>query len=768
MVLSGAEAAAQQPPFAPLPPLPRGQRPVNGRVGLVLSGGASRGLAHVGVLKALEEHGIPVDYVTGTSMGSIIGAFYAAGYSPAEIEQIAIRESQRWLEPGLVLTEDYYFNPERVDGTFIHVPLALRDNERLLPEYLLADHNINLGLNEYLAGASGAARGNFDSLFVPFRCMAADLYDRRSIVLDHGSLPFAVRASSAVPVVLPPMSNDEYRTLFDGGVYNNFPVDVMERAFAPEHLIGVHVAPPPIDRNQFEQRSAFLERILAHASDQNTFQKMPPWGVFIQPDLGEMSYADFTEASVREAIAAGYRATVACIDDIKQAVGRAIDSTALQRRRQQFRARWPGLDIQRVRVTGVKPAEAKYAERMLRLKPGSTSFDAMGRSFLRLKTDGNYLTVFPELLLDTATRRYDLNLHLRPSARFGFRFGGAYFTPNDYSISFGAQYTSVGAAGYSASVDFMRGSFQNTFGLRSRLSLFGWLPAYVEAELRTTQWELQRPGLGLVPQRKSADILHDNAEAILSTGLRFSKSSVAFGVSFQRLRDEYFTNPVFTNLDTIDATLSTVRSLFFRFERSTLNKKMYPDKGLYTSLSVRYNVGFENYIPGRSSETGLTRDHAWVQLRFRTQSLMRTFWRFNVGLSLDVAYSSLGDFSNPTATMLSSPRFLPLQDSPILLQPRLFAKFYVAPGIQLILKATEKLSVRSEFYWMQRLTPLDVSLQSYRLDFNDRALVGSLGAVYSTPIGPAGLFLNYYEGQASPIRLMFHIGYLIFQRHPWD
>lgn len=751
-----------------IPYLALSERPKNGKVGLVFSGGAARGLAHIGVLRALEQNGIPIDCITGTSMGAMIGGLYAAGYTVDEIEEIAVRESQRWLEAGLVLTEDYYFNPERVDGTFISVPLALRDNERLLPEYILSDHKLNLGLNEYLTGASGRAKDNFDSLFVPYRCMVSDLFDGRSIVLSRGSLAFAVRASAAVPAVLPAMTNDSFSTLFDGGVYNNFPVDVMEREFHPEHIIGVHVAAPPISRADYEKRGAFLERLLDHATDQRTYQKMPPWGVFIQPDLGTMSYSDFSTENVKLAIRQGYESTMACIDDIKQTIPRTITADSLNRRRAEFRRNWPPLDIESIRVSGVKQSQQKYAKRILRLKEGPATFDKLDRAFLYLKTDGNYLTTYPELLIDTLTQRFKLNVNLRPSARFAARFGGGFFSPNDYTLSLGAQYTSVGAAGYQAAVDISRGSFQNTFGLRTRLSLFGIIPAFGEAEFRVTSWELQKLGLGVLPNRKIADIRNDNIEGIFSVGFKYRKGSMIIGAAFHRIEDQYFANPVFTNLDTVDVTTTRNRSLFIKFEQSSLNRKMYPTRGTYTYFSFRYNTGFEDYNPGSVAESSVTREQEWFQARFRTQSLMRTFWRMNVGLSLDAAFSSLGNYTTNLATLLSSPKFLPLQDSPYLYQPRLYSKFYVAPGVQLALAFTEKFQLRGEFYWMQRLTPLNVATQKYKLDFNDRALVATGGVAYQTPIGPLGLFLNYYEGQASPVRIMFHLGYLIFSRHPWD
>lgn len=159
------------------------------RIGLVLSGGGARGTAHIGVLQALEEARIPIDYITGTSMGAMVGAFYAAGYSPAEMQLLLYRENRRWLGPGPFYREYMYYTPTRAyDITTWEIPLDFLSRGRLpLPEQLVSDFEINLGLNEKLAGVSVGVDGNFDSLLVPYRAIGADLFRRRPVVFRRGS-----------------------------------------------------------------------------------------------------------------------------------------------------------------------------------------------------------------------------------------------------------------------------------------------------------------------------------------------------------------------------------------------------------------------------------------------------------------------------------------------------------------------------------------------------------------------------------------------------
>ena len=207
------------------------------KVGIVLSGGAAKGIAHVGVLKALEENEIPIDYIVGTSMGGIIGGCYAAGMSPGQIEEIVLsKEFLNWVSGQA--EEGQTYNYFRTDETpsFIRLNLSLDSAFSVLFNTSLAnDLSLNFALAEKLAQPSAIAHNNFDSLFVPLRVMASDIFTQTEVVLDRGVLSDAVRATQTVPFFYNPIRIDG-KYLFDGGVYNNFPVDVAERIFKPDVL----------------------------------------------------------------------------------------------------------------------------------------------------------------------------------------------------------------------------------------------------------------------------------------------------------------------------------------------------------------------------------------------------------------------------------------------------------------------------------------------------------------------------------------------------
>src|SRR5690606_5135549 len=213
------------------------------KVALVLSGGAAKGLAHVGVIKALEENDIPIDYIVGTSMGGIIGGSYAAGMSPYQIENIVTSEEfLRWVRGHPKEGYNYYYHRDAENPGFLKLEMSLDSTLNVqFNSSIASDLSLNFALTELLAQASAISGNNFDSLFIPLRVVAADIFTQTEVILSKGLLSNALRAIQTVPFFYNPIRVDG-RYLFDGGVYNNFPVDVATEEFDPDVLIGVNVS----------------------------------------------------------------------------------------------------------------------------------------------------------------------------------------------------------------------------------------------------------------------------------------------------------------------------------------------------------------------------------------------------------------------------------------------------------------------------------------------------------------------------------------------
>ena len=212
-------------------------------VGLVMSGGGAKGIAHIGALKALEENDIPIDCIVGTSMGGIVGGFYAAGYSPQEIEKIALtKDFQNWVTGKLSESFKYFYSKPDENPSWLSIKMFIDTSFRAKFEPdLINDVPMNFALTEYLAQSSARSGYDFNNLVVPFRCLAADIFTQEQIIIRDGSLCTALRATLSVPFFFRAIKvKNKY--LFDGGVYNNFPVDVIKKEFSPEVIIGCNVS----------------------------------------------------------------------------------------------------------------------------------------------------------------------------------------------------------------------------------------------------------------------------------------------------------------------------------------------------------------------------------------------------------------------------------------------------------------------------------------------------------------------------------------------
>ncbi|KAF1067039.1 MAG: putative NTE family protein [Pseudomonas citronellolis] len=278
------------------------------RIGLVLSGGAARGLAHVGVLKALDEQGIHIDAIAGTSMGAVIGGLYAAGYTPKELEQIALHLDWRQSLSDSPPRVDEPFRRKQDDRDFlVKQKLSFRDDGTLgLPLGAIQGQNLSMLLESLLVHTSDIR--DFNKLAIPFRAVATDISTGEKVVFDHGHLPQAIRASMSIPAVFAPVEVDG-KLLVDGGMVDNIPVDIA-RQMGVDVVIVVDIGNPLLERKQLTTVVDMLNQSVTLMTRKNSEAQLAALtrnDILIQPPLSGYSSTDF--GRVPQLIDAGYRAT---------------------------------------------------------------------------------------------------------------------------------------------------------------------------------------------------------------------------------------------------------------------------------------------------------------------------------------------------------------------------------------------------------------------------------------------------------------------------
>ncbi|KII35867.1 patatin-like phospholipase family protein [Pseudomonas fluorescens] len=278
------------------------------KVGLVLSGGAARGLAHIGVLKALEEQGIKIDAIAGTSMGAVVGGLYASGYKIDELEKLALNIDWQAALSDAPPREDVPFRRKQDDRDFlVKQKLSFRDDGSLgLPLGVIQGQNLSLLLESLLAHTSDTR--DFDKLPIPFRAVATDISNGEKVVFRKGHLPQVIRASMSIPAVFAPVELDG-RLLVDGGMTDNIPLDVA-REMGVDVAIVVDIGTPLRNRKQLTTVVDVLNQsitLMTRSNSEEQLAALKSSDVLIQPALAAFGVTDFGKA--QDMIEAGYRAT---------------------------------------------------------------------------------------------------------------------------------------------------------------------------------------------------------------------------------------------------------------------------------------------------------------------------------------------------------------------------------------------------------------------------------------------------------------------------
>jgi NTE family protein len=299
LAVQPAALAADAPP-----PRAAGTPP---RIGLALSGGGARGIAHVGVLKVLDEMRIPISCVTGTSMGSIVGGTFAVGTPPARLEELVLTANWAEIFRDKPPRDEISMRRKADDYKTLFAPeYGVRDGGLALPKGVIAGVSIEAFFRVLAQPAAGIT--DFRKLPIPFEAFATDIETGESIVLDRGSVAQAMRASMSVPGAIAPVEIDG-RLLVDGGIANNLPIDAA-RSLCGDVVIAVNISTPPLKREDLTSALAVAAQLINFLGKQTVDQQlksMGPGDVLIEPDLGDISAGSFERA--QDAIRIGEEAT---------------------------------------------------------------------------------------------------------------------------------------------------------------------------------------------------------------------------------------------------------------------------------------------------------------------------------------------------------------------------------------------------------------------------------------------------------------------------
>jgi NTE family protein len=359
VTLLATGALAQQPTaIAPV------KRP---RVGLVLAGGGARGGAHVGVLKVLEELRIPIDCIAGTSMGALVGGGYASGMPASDIEQFVNNVDWKAVVGGSANRPLESPEQKRFNASTGSVEVGLQDGKIVPRSGLISTSRIEDMLRSYVARARSVV--DFNKLPIPYRAVATDMLTGNMVVLDHGDIATAMRASMAIPGAFSPVITDDY-VLADGFVVRNLPIDVA-RSTCADVVIAVNLAKEAVTREQLVRPGSLISRsndVMSEANERLQLQTLTERDVRIDVILGDIGASDFERTP--ETIGLGEKAARAAASRLA-ALSVSADEYAAWRSRvtvhQTIEAR-----IADVQFAGLKRVNPEYLRTLTTVRPGDT------------------------------------------------------------------------------------------------------------------------------------------------------------------------------------------------------------------------------------------------------------------------------------------------------------------------------------------------------------------------------------------------------------
>ena len=377
------------------------------KVGLVLSGGGAKGLTHIGIIRALEENHIPIDYIAGTSMGAIVGSLYAMGYSPDDMERLLKSDSfKRWYTGNIEEKYIYYFKKNPPTPEFLNIRVSLKNplhkvKTQFLPSSVVDPLQMNLAFLELFGQATAACNNDFNQLFVPFRCVASDVYNKRPMIFEKGDLGDAVRASMSFPAMFKPIEIDS-TLVYDGGIYNNFPVNVMVNDFHPDVIIGSVVSSNP-GKPQEGDIMGQLENMIMQKTDYSLPDSL---GILMTFKYDNVNLMDFDRFDELHDI--GYNRTIQLMDSIKARISRRINYRQLELKRIAYKKNMPELRFREISITGGNEQQKKYIRKEFHSSDHEIfSLEDLRKGYFRLMSDNMISEIIPHAVynkVDTITR----------------------------------------------------------------------------------------------------------------------------------------------------------------------------------------------------------------------------------------------------------------------------------------------------------------------------------------------------------------------------
>ena len=559
------------------------------KVGVVLSGGGAKGMAHIKALKVIEEAGIPIDYIAGTSMGAIVGGLYAIGYTPEQLDSMVRKQnwtfllSDRIKRSAMSLTDR-----ERSEKFIVSIPFTKSPKDAASSGGIIKGQNLANLFSDLTMGYHDSI--NFDKLPIPFACVAANVVNGEQIIFHNGILSTAMRASMAIPGVFTPVRQDSM-VLVDGGIVNNYPADVV-KAMGADVIIGVDVQNALKKADKLNSAPDILGQIVDITCQSNHEKNVDLTDTYIRVNVDGYSSASFTPAAIDTLMRRGEEAAKAQWNSLlalKKKIG--ISDNYVPKRHGPYSSlsNVRTIYVTDISFSGVEADDKKWLMKKCNLKENSNiTTQQIEQALYQLRGSQSYSSA--SYTLTDTTEGYHLNFLLQ--AKYEKR------------INLGIRFDSEEIASL-----LINGTADLKTHIPSRLSLTGRLGKRYAARIDYTLEPMQQRNFNFSYMFQYNDInIYEEGERAYNTTYKYHLAEFGFsdvwyknfrfGLGFRfayyKYKDFLFKKPEFIGLD---VESEHFLSYFAQVHYNTYDKGYFPSKGsdfkaaysLYTDNMAQYN-----------------------------------------------------------------------------------------------------------------------------------------------------------------------------------
>ena len=734
----------------------------------MLSGGGAKGLTHIGIIRALEENNIPIDYITGTSMGAIVGSLYAMGYSPDDMEiLLKSEEFKRWYSGEVEEEYMYYFKKNQPTPDFLNIRLSFRDSLNIKPQFLPSSVvnpiQMNLVFLDLYARATAACGGDFNKLFVPFRCVASDVYNKKQLIMNRGDLGDAVRASMSFPFMFKPIEIDSVLA-YDGGIYNNFPTDVMRDDFHPDVIIGSVVATNPTKPKENDLMSQ-IENMVMQKTDYSVPESE---GIVMTFKYDDVNLMDFQRIDELHDI--GYNRTMSMMDSIKSRIRRRVNLDNIRLRRLVYRSNYPELRFKNILIDGANAQQQAYIKKEFHASDDKEfTFEDVKRGYFRLLSGNMISEIIPHAVFNPEDDTYDLHLKVKLEDNFSVRIGGNVSTTSSNQIYLGLSYQNLNYNAKELTFDGQLGKIYNNVQLMGRIDFATNIPTSYRLIASISTFDYFKKEKLFSRNDKPAFNQKDERFVKLKVGLPFLSSKRAeFGVGLAKIQDRYFQkNVIDFDKDKYDKSEYSLFGGSISFNGSTLNARQFSTQGSHEELVAQIFTGKERFYPGETSDTKKTSEerHSWLQLSYMKEKYHRMAEHWTLGWYLKALYSSRNFSENYTATMMQAGEFAPTAHGQLMYNEAFRANQFVGAGVRPVYRLNQMFHVRGEFYGFMPIFPIErnsINKAYYGKAFSRFEYLGEISIVCQFSFGAISAYVNHYSSPKKEWNVGLTLGWQLF------